>query len=272
MHAHELLHQIAAIVLLIAGAFFLLASWVARKKAFSLSEASAPEIPAVDPRTTQSSLSVSAAVLAIAAGLIHLAVIPHHAGEFVPSGIALGVVAGLQFAIGLAAVTGRWSALLPGATAFTLSVIAVWLLSRTAGIPIGPQPWTPEPIGLADGTATALEILLVGTLIIASRHAMRGRVDQRVNDASSIAIIPFVGVVALATLMAVVSVVGGTSDHHHGSAATGVDDALPIDARTPFAATRLIRDPAPSAILSQHRMPEDDLGEPIAEERAARLL
>ena len=46
------------------------------------------------------------------------------------------------------------------ARAGNLGVAAVWLLSRTAGLPLGPDPWTPESVGVADSIATALEVLL----------------------------------------------------------------------------------------------------------------
>jgi len=43
-----------------------------------------------------------------------------------------------------------------------LGVIALWLVSRTTGLPFGSQPWIPEPVGMADLFATSFEVVLVG--------------------------------------------------------------------------------------------------------------
>ena len=42
-----------------------------------------------------------------------------------------------------------------------VGVIAVWLVSRTTGLPFGSQPWIPEPVGFADLFATSFEVVLV---------------------------------------------------------------------------------------------------------------
>jgi hypothetical protein len=39
-------------------------------------------------------------------------------------------------------------------------VVALWVISRTSGLPIGPAPWRPEPMGLIDALASADEALL----------------------------------------------------------------------------------------------------------------
>jgi hypothetical protein len=42
--------------------------------------------------------------------------------------------------------------------------LLAWVLSRSVGLPIGPEPGVPEAIGLADLSACALELL---TLVLA---------------------------------------------------------------------------------------------------------
>jgi hypothetical protein len=42
----------------------------------------------------------------------------------------------------------------------SVAVIAAWTVSRTAGLPFGPEPWNPESVGLIDALATADEAAL----------------------------------------------------------------------------------------------------------------
>jgi hypothetical protein len=43
----------------------------------------------------------------------------------------------------------------------SVGVIAVWAVSRTAGLPLGPEAGSPEPVGFADVGATLDELALV---------------------------------------------------------------------------------------------------------------
>jgi hypothetical protein len=58
------------------------------------------------------------------------------------------------------------------------AVIGLWLASRTIGLPVGPEPWTPEAVGTADIVCTALEAVVVALLVLAARrprvHESRG--------------------------------------------------------------------------------------------------
>jgi hypothetical protein len=59
------------------------------------------------------------------------------------------------------------------------ATIGIWLVSRTIGLPIGPDPRMPEEIQSLDVAATSLELLLVvGSGAILLRH-----VHRRVRDA-----------------------------------------------------------------------------------------
>jgi|SRR5947209_20583595 len=52
-----------------------------------------------------------------------------------------------------------------------LGVVVVWALSRTTGLPIGPEPWQREPVGAADLIATADEVAIV--LLVLTRRGGR---------------------------------------------------------------------------------------------------
>jgi hypothetical protein len=99
--------------------------------------------------------------LAAAAGFLHLAVAAEAFIQHAPFGalfISVGV-AQLGWAA-LVAVCGlsRW--LLIAATANTI-VVVTWIVSRTLGVPIGPQAGVPEPVGSVDSLTTACELALV---------------------------------------------------------------------------------------------------------------
>jgi predicted branched-subunit amino acid permease len=90
----------------------------------------------------------------LGAGLVHAAVIRDHTGGHA---VFFAAVAAGQLSWGLAALARdrmpapRWVA---GAT---LAVLAVWVISRTAGIPVG----SPEDVGAADLGAAALELVVL---------------------------------------------------------------------------------------------------------------
>jgi hypothetical protein len=43
--------------------------------------------------------------------------------------------------------------------------VSVWIMSRTTGLPIGPEPWVPEQLGFPDLLASSFEIGIIGLLL-----------------------------------------------------------------------------------------------------------
>lgn len=103
-------------------------------------------------------------VLALAsagAATIHFAVFDQHLDEYWLFGVffALSGLAQLTFA---ALVLARPSTLLYAAGALgNAAIIVLWIVSRTAGLPLGPDAGTAEAVGVPDVVATVLEALLV---------------------------------------------------------------------------------------------------------------
>jgi hypothetical protein len=54
--------------------------------------------------------------------------------------------------------------------AINAAVIGLWLVSRTIGLPVGPEPWTREAVGTADIVCSALEAVVVVLLVLALRR------------------------------------------------------------------------------------------------------
>lgn len=121
-------------------------------------------------------LLFTVAALTLGAGAVHVLGVPGHAEESVLFGIAFALFAGAQVLLGLRLLR-RPSARLLGAVAGANAAIAgIWLLSRTVGLPVGPAPWTPEPIGPPDLVATFFELaaaVLGAALVSASPRWLR---------------------------------------------------------------------------------------------------
>jgi hypothetical protein len=105
------------------------------------------------------------AVLVLGSAAIHFAVVPEHLAEYVPFGLFF-VTAGLaQLALAAAIlVAPRREVLLAGA-AGTVAIIALWAVSRTVGVPVGPAPWEPEMPAVADVLCATLEAVTALLLI-----------------------------------------------------------------------------------------------------------
>jgi hypothetical protein len=113
----------------------------------------------------EATLATVAGALSLGAAGIHFAVIQQHLAYDIGFG---------AFFIGLAWFQAIWAQLyllrrtvvLAGvAVAVNTLVVLIWAMSRTTGLPFGPLPWVPEPIGTLDVFATVFEVALVGTLL-----------------------------------------------------------------------------------------------------------
>lgn len=117
--------------------------------------AAASEV-AVASGTLRTVLVMSAAALAV----VHLGEAPAHFSEHVTSGLFfVGVAAYQLWWAATMAVRPSRSVLL--AAAGNLGVVVVWVLSRTAGIPLVPGGDDVEAIGYPDVVALALEGVVV---------------------------------------------------------------------------------------------------------------
>lgn len=108
-----------------------------------------------------------------AAGFVHAVVTPEHFGEDLAVGLfTLAVTLG-QMAVVVAGLHRPSRALWASAAAGNTVVLAIWALSRTTGLPVGPAPGTPEVIGLLDLACAAYEFAIVaGALALATNGAV----------------------------------------------------------------------------------------------------
>jgi hypothetical protein len=156
----------AIVIGLAGGVLSPLAGLVARRR-----EGEAPANTAPGLGRT---LSLQLAALSIGAAIIHFAVIAQHWDEWWLAAIFFIAVALFQLAWAMLVLL-RPSMLvdLSGAVINAL-VVVTWVVSRTSGVPVGPEAGEPEPVGFPDVLATAYELLLV-VLVLALVSRPQGR-------------------------------------------------------------------------------------------------
>lgn len=123
----------------------------------------------------------AAALLSAGAAAIHFAVAKTHFDEyplfglfFVGSGIA-------QLVWPLWLLLRYWRPLLVLGAIGNALIVALWAVDRVWGLPLGPTPWKPDPVGFGDSATSAFELLLVATcvaLLIRGRSARLRRVSM----------------------------------------------------------------------------------------------
>jgi FtsP/CotA-like multicopper oxidase with cupredoxin domain len=116
-----------------------------------------------------------AAALSLIAALIHLWAMPEHFEEWWGYGIFFLIAAAAQACYGLALLTRLSRALLLLGVVGNLSIVSLWVVTRTVGIPfLGPHAGEVEPVGAMDLLATmaemALVTLLLAALVASARH------------------------------------------------------------------------------------------------------
>jgi hypothetical protein len=154
-----------------------------------------------------SSWQIGLALTSLAAGAVHFAVTGDHFQEGVAVGLFFAALAWAQvlWAVGILMMPSRL--LLAAGVAGNLAVVAIWMVSRTTGLPFGPAAGTAEPVGVADVAATILELLIVtGAALLLSHHASVGGRRIRLSR-----VMPL----ALAVMGITSAVIFAGADHSH---------------------------------------------------------
>ena len=153
-------------------------------------------------------LVILAAVLVLASSLIHAAMIAVHFEEYWLFGICFAIAAVLQALWTAQIYSDRLNRpLLVAGIVGNVALIAVWALSRTIGMPLGPDAWTPEAVSAVDILSTLDELFAVILVAIALRCTRTRRAPI-----SPIAIRLATGLTGVLFLYSVLSPFAG---HHH---------------------------------------------------------
>lgn len=157
---------------------------------------------------------VSAVAFLLGAAAIHAAQIRVHLNEWDVAGyfFILSAVLQVALAVGLARVA-NWRAcdvrqllrslsrlpsrrLMLGVVIISAGLAAVWVLSRTVGVPFGPHAGTSEPVNRPDSIATMFELLTVALMLPLLRRRSSPRTAWRPRRIHSVV----VGVLLLSTV------------------------------------------------------------------------
>jgi hypothetical protein len=160
-----------------------------------------------EPVFDQNDALVAVALLSAAAGVIHATVIRAHLAEWWLYGTFFIVAATLQLIWSVLVLRRPSRTLLVIGAVGNVAVVVLWLVTRFTGLPVGPEPWTPESIGALDVAASIFEIVLVvTTVMMLRRKALPERTKVRL-ERPQLAV--FTGAVAAITYLAV------TGGGHH---------------------------------------------------------
>ena len=158
------------------------------------------------------------AMLSLGAAGIHLAMMGDHFNETWYHGSFFAATAWLQLAWAVAIVVKPARKLLLAGIVGNLAIAQVWLVSRTIGIPFGPNSGNAEAVAFADVLATILEVgIVLGSLALLRPQFF----DRPVRAATAVPGVAGVGVLvaALATLSLTPAFASGHG--HAGEAAAG---------------------------------------------------
>ena len=126
---------------------------------------------------------VIASVATAGSALVHFAVAPEHFAEWWGFGLFFVLCAEVQLGWALLLGRIRSNRMLAVGIAGSLALVAVWALSRTTGLPFGPEPGVPEEIGLPDVVSVVLELITAAAcawaLLVRNRIAVRTSLPLR---------------------------------------------------------------------------------------------
>ncbi len=144
------------------------------------STAAVPSDTAAGPAPVSVSFDARLLLMAcsVGAAVVHADVIASHFQESALYGWFFVLSALTQLAWGLLILRRADRALLMGGAIGNGLIVALWLVTRTSGLPTGPEPWRAESVGGLDVLATVLELaLVVGSVAVlaASSRSRRSR-------------------------------------------------------------------------------------------------
>lgn len=212
VHGHQTLELLAAIALVSAGVVLVTSAWRARM-AKTAASGQASWLEGDQALASLSKLhAIAAATLALGVAAIHFAVAREQMAADREHGAIFMLLAGSYVAAaGGLLLFGARRLRLP-IIALVLGAIAIWAASRPHGLSVLSAPGSLAPFGVSEWLAGILAATLAA-LALAPTERLTRAVDQtRAADAISVAVVPFLGLVGIATLVALASI---TPSAHH---------------------------------------------------------
>lgn len=145
-------------------------------------------------------LRLAVSALSAGAAAIHFAVTGEHLREYPLFGAFFAATGALQALWAMIVLLRPSSTVYFAGAIGNLAIVAVWGLSRTVGLPIGPEAGVPEPAAALDLLATSGEVLIgVGVLALLRPGAIRRQLPRMVGGVLVLAAVAvLLGAAALA--------------------------------------------------------------------------
>ncbi|MEU5994320.1 hypothetical protein ABZ806_35565 [Spirillospora sp. NPDC047418] len=126
-----------------------------------------------------------AAIGSVLAALIHYAVVPEHLSEWWAYAIFFSAIGMFQLIWAVLVHTGEERPVLLSGLAVNAGVLALWAVSRTSGLPFGPESGEAEAVGVLDVLSGVAELVLIAAILLALRgpRAPRGAATGAGTDA-----------------------------------------------------------------------------------------
>lgn len=152
------------------------------------------------------------AVTSLATAGIHFAVMGEHFREYVAFGVFFSLVAWFQALWALGVVVSPTRPLLAVGLVVNAAVVVIWIVSRTAGLPLGPEPGTAEPTAFLDVLSTILEI---GIVVATATLLVRGR-SPASSSGTKNGLLAVGSLALVLVLLTTVAVASEGDEHAHG--------------------------------------------------------
>lgn len=197
---------------------------------------------------TSSSRRYSAALLTLGAAAIHFAAVPAHFDEFLLYAIFFVCLGAAQVALAVGLLIAPSRRLYIAGLAGTVTVIAIWLASRTTGLPIAPVPWRPEQMAFPDFAATLMEAITCLLFVLRLRRPARrsGRVRIALTTLPAALFAPLLSFGGVGGLLSPMPVAFNAAPQVAGQSSTSLADLTatpgsePVDSFTLTAAVTRI--------------------------------
>ncbi len=146
----------------------------------------------------------SVALLTLGAAVIHLAVVPEHLREWWVFGAGFIVFAVVQAGWSALVWRGTSQAVVTAGLVGNVALLLLWVVSRTVGLPVGPQAGTPEAAMATDVLCAVLELVAAagaGALLVPAvrLRAVAGRAAAATVGSAAVLSLSLTGVAVAAT-------------------------------------------------------------------------
>ncbi|MBU3751119.1 MAG: hypothetical protein FGM52_11845 [Mycobacterium sp.] len=176
-----------------------------------------------EPGTDSALAARLAAIASIGAAVIHVAVTPSHWQAWLPAGLFFASVAVFQVIWASAAWVRPGGPLLAAGLLVNGGCVALWVWSRTTGVPFGPHAGEPEAVAAADICALLLQCYAVMGAAWAWLRIYRQESVSRVG--SALVMLGGNAVIGTAVVAGVASSL--LSPDHHTAPADAAGPAVP---------------------------------------------